>query len=91
MLHEDPRSPWHQRLDLGGVRTTGPMRVASLRTMQQAARRFLKEAGLSSKDVDKDVADTLIDFWCAVALVLSKEWEGHANICYRKALECIAS
>jgi len=35
----------------------------------------LKEAGLSSKDVDKDVADTLIDFWCAVALVLSKEWE----------------
>ena len=74
VLHEDPRSPWHQRLDLGGDRTTGPMRVASLRTMQKAARRFLKEAGLSSKDVDKDVADTLIDFWHAVALVLSMEW-----------------
>lgn len=74
VLHEDPRSPWHQRLDLGGDRTTGPMRVASLRTMQKAARRFLKEAGLSSRDVDKEVADNLIDFWRAVELVLAKEW-----------------
>ena len=51
------------------------MRVASLRTMQKAARRFLKEAGLASKGVDQRVAENLIDFWCAVALVLHKEWE----------------
>lgn len=75
VLHEDQRSPWYQRLDLGGNRTTGPMRVASLRTMQKAARRFLREAGISPKEVDAAIATTLIDFWRAVSFVLSAEWE----------------
>jgi DGQHR domain-containing protein len=74
VLHEDQRSPWHQRLDLGGNRTTGPLRVASLRTMQKAARRFLREAGLSGKDVDETVATKVIDFWKAVTLVLADQW-----------------
>lgn len=74
VLHEDQRSPWYQRLDLGGNRTTGPLRVASLRTMQKAARRFLREAGLSNKDVDDSTATLVINFWRAIAVVLSKQW-----------------
>lgn len=74
VLHEDPRSPWHQRLDLGGNRTTGLMRIASLRTMQKAARRFIRAAGLSNRHINKETAATLIDFWRAVAAVLEKEW-----------------
>lgn len=74
VLHEDQNSPWYQRLDLGGNRTTGPMRVASLRTMQKAARRFLREAGLSNKDIDEAIAATVVEFWKAVALVLEEEW-----------------
>ena len=74
ILHEDQRSPWYQRLDLGGNRTTGPLRVASLRTMQKAARRFLREAGLSSGDVGDHTASLLIDFWRAITVVLPKQW-----------------
>lgn len=75
VLHEEPQSPWFRRLDLGGNRTTGPMRVASLRTMQKAARRFLREAGLSNKEVDQAIAATVVEFWKAVALVLAEQWE----------------
>ncbi|MFA7268287.1 MAG: DGQHR domain-containing protein [Sterolibacterium sp.] len=74
VLHEDQNSPWYQRLDLGGNRTTAPMRVASLRTMQKAARRFLREAELTNKDVDEVIAAKLIEFWKAVSLVLAEEW-----------------
>lgn len=74
MLHEDQRSPWYQRLDLGGNRTTGPLRVASLRTMQKAARRFLREAGLTNKNVSDQTAILLIDFWRAITVVLPEQW-----------------
>src|ERR1700682_3317113 len=43
-LAEEPRSPWFQRLDLGGERTVGMHRYASLRTMQKGVKRFLKES-----------------------------------------------
>ncbi len=75
VLHEDQRSPWYQKLDLGGNRTTGPQRVASLRTMQKAARRFLREAALPNKEVDETTASVVINFWKAVALVLAEEWK----------------
>lgn len=74
VLHEDQRSPWYQRLDLGGNRTTGPLRVASLRTMQKAARRFLREAGLPNTDVNETTAAAVIDFWKAVTLILVDQW-----------------
>lgn len=74
VLHEDQRSPWYQRLDLGGNRTTGPMRIASLRTMQKGARRFLREAGLSNMSVNDSTATLLIDFWRAITVVLPKQW-----------------
>lgn len=74
VLHEDRRSPWYKCLDLGGNRTTGLQRVASLRTMQKGVRRFLREAGLSNKEVSDSIATLLIDYWRAVTVVLPKQW-----------------
>jgi hypothetical protein len=50
------------------------MRIASLRTMQKAARRFLREASLSNKEVDQSIAVTVVEFWRAVALELAEQW-----------------
>ena len=72
-LQEDAESPWHQRLDLGGTRTTGPKRIASLRTMQKAIRRFLRAAKLDKPRVP-EVGRQLIDFWKAVVQVYPYQW-----------------
>ena len=53
VLHEEQRSPWYQRLDLGGNRTTGPMRVASLTNDAEGRTSFLAGSGLPNKDVDE--------------------------------------
>jgi DGQHR domain-containing protein len=74
-LHEDPSSPWHQRLDLGGGRTVGPKRVASLRTMQMAIKRLLRS--LPSKhaaDIDV-IYQEVVNFWSAVRFVLPEQWD----------------
>jgi len=73
-MHEDPESPWHNRLDLGGERTNGTKRIASLRTMQKAVRRFQKEAH-AEKDDSATVGRWLIDFWRAVVRVYPRQWE----------------
>lgn len=73
-LHEEPRSPWHLRLDLGGNSTVGNKRQASLRTMQNATKRFLKTAQLSSSPNHDDTVRLLMDYWTAVSMVLPKEW-----------------
>ena len=73
-LAEDSRSPWYQRLDLGGEPTVGMYRYASLRTMQKAAKRFLKESGALSRQPVEAIADIAIDFWIAVSEVLHHEW-----------------
>lgn len=73
-LHEDPRSPWHQRLDLGGSPTLGTKRQASLRAMQNAAKRFLREAQYPAHKKHDATVRLLIDFWTAVSMVLPKEW-----------------
>ena len=72
-LQEDPDSPWRHQLDLGGNRTTGTQRIASLRTMQKAIRRFRREAQNDKANLD-DVAHQLIDFWKAVAQVYAYPW-----------------
>lgn len=74
-LHEDSRSPWYQRLDLGGKPTLGTKRQASLRTMQNAAKRFLREAQLPSSKKPDTTVRLLIEFWTAVSMVLPKEWD----------------
>jgi len=72
-LQEDSDSPWRHQLDLGGNRTTGTQRIASLRTMQKAIRRFQREAQDDSASLE-DVARRLIDFWNAVAQVYAYPW-----------------
>lgn len=72
-LHEDEQSPWHGRLDLGGGRVVGNLRQASLRTMQNAAKRFLREAKAINCSPDQAVG-VLIAFWRAIAFVLEAQW-----------------
>lgn len=73
-LHEDKRSPWFQKLDLGGEKTVGMKRVASLRTMQMGMRRFVKAAEWQPVPPPPVVADIVIDFWAAVRTVLPNQW-----------------
>lgn len=74
-LHENDQSPWHARLDLGGQNVVGNRRQASLRTMQQAAKRFLREAKPNpNRDPAREVK-IVIDFWNALAFVLKDQWE----------------
>lgn len=72
-LQEDPESPWQHRLDLGGDRTTGTKRIASLRTMQKAIRRFQREARNDKADLEV-VGQQLIDFWKATIRVYPYQW-----------------
>jgi DNA sulfur modification protein DndB len=73
-LNNDPKSPWCGRLDLGGERTVGTKRIASLRTMHQAATRFLREAR-SGADVPTQVLlSYATDFWRAVVITLPTQW-----------------
>lgn len=74
-LNEDPRSPWYMQLDCGGTVTVGAKRIASLRAMQQAVRRFLKGAGFSSGTPPTRVTEILISFWKAITIVLKNEWD----------------
>lgn len=73
-LNDEPRSPWHQKLDLGGQNTVGTKRIASLRTMQKAAKRFLKEAGPALPNSPDDIVAIVIDFWLALSVVLQEQW-----------------
>jgi DGQHR domain-containing protein len=73
-LNDDSASPWFQRLDLGGNNTVGLHRYASLRTMQKAIKRFLRESN-ALKTVDaQNTANVVIAFWQAVSELLKREW-----------------
>ncbi len=73
-LNEHPSSPWKDMLDLGGDRTVGMMRRASLRTMQNAVRRFIRESALDGVDAVA-LASIAIAFWSAVARVANTQWK----------------
>ncbi|OWQ83044.1 hypothetical protein CDN99_27480 [Roseateles aquatilis] len=73
-LHEDEQSPWFKRLDLGGDKTVGTKRIASLRTMQVAVRRLIRAANWSSPPPAQRIAALTIDFWRAVAFILPEAW-----------------
>lgn len=73
-LHEDERSPWFRRLDLGGHSTTGLKRRASLRTMQKAVKKFLNHSNSLGTLTAIQIYDLLLAFWRAVAFVLEREW-----------------
>lgn len=85
-LAENPKSPWYQKLDRGGNSTVGSKRIASLRTMQQAVRRFLKEAQLPSSKSPQEITEILISFWLAVAYLLKDAWQNPRHHLLNKSI-----
>ncbi|WP_442498197.1 hypothetical protein [Methylobacter sp. sgz302048] len=74
-LNSDPNSPWCGRLDLGGARTVGTKRIASLRTMHQATQRFFKEAKVGDSITAEVMLKYAISYWKAVVITLPDQWE----------------
>ena len=73
-LNNDPSSPWCGKLDLGGDRTVGTKRIASLRTMHQAAARLIKEAKPSASLPAEVLLAHAVSFWRAVVMTLPTQW-----------------
>ena len=73
-LNTDAESPWYGRLDIGGTRTVGPKRIASLRTMHQAVARFLKEGKFDLTVPAEVLLGHAVSFWRAVVITLSSQW-----------------
>lgn len=74
-LNNHPHSPWYRQLDLGGEKTSGLTRRASLRTMQKAVKRFLFHTKILRTQGPHVASQVLIDFWSAVAIVVSDVWD----------------
>ena len=70
-------------MSLGGKATSGMTRRASLRMLQTAIKRFLAQTKILSKHRAEVVAQMVLDFWSAVALLLHDEWSNP-----RKTLLC---
>lgn len=73
-LKNEPTSPWHRQLDLGGSGTSGMTRRASLRTVQKAVKRFLARTKITQVLSVEEAAHIIHDFWAAVPLVLPDQW-----------------
>jgi DNA sulfur modification protein DndB len=74
-LNNNGESPWYRQLDLGGASTSGLTRRASLRTMQKAIRRFLRQTKILQEHTPEKAAQVVLDFWGAVAIVLRNPWD----------------
>ncbi|MGN7126740.1 DGQHR domain-containing protein [Methylorubrum thiocyanatum] len=73
-LKNEPTSPWYRQLDLGGGTTSGLARRASLRTLQKAIKVFLARTRILRDRSPDTVAQIVLSFWAAVALVLPEAW-----------------
>jgi DGQHR domain-containing protein len=82
-LKNDSQSPWFNQVSLGGKATSGMTRRASLRTLQTAIKRFLAQTRILQKLPPEVVAQMVLDFWAAIALLLRDEWSNP-----RKTLLC---
>lgn len=82
-LNNENQSPWYRQLNLGGNTTSGLTRRASLRTMQKAIKRFLTQTKLLHRRKSDAVAQIVLDFWSAVALLLRDAWDNP-----RKSIVC---
>jgi DGQHR domain-containing protein len=82
-LNNESQSPWYRQLNLGGNTTSGLTRRASLRTMQKAIKRFLTQTKILQHRQPDVVAQIVLDFWAAVALLLRDPWDNP-----RKSLIC---
>lgn len=74
-LNHNSDSPWYRQLDLGGSSTSGLMRRASLRTMQKAIKRFLRDTKILSKRSPDFAAQVVLDFWIAVSVLSREAWD----------------
>ena len=74
-LNDDAASPWHKMLDIGGKRTSGLQRRASLRTMQKAIRHFLRNLGTDNTFDQEELYEIILSFWLSVSTVLEEEWQ----------------
>jgi DGQHR domain-containing protein len=73
-LKNEATSPWYRQLDLGGASTSGMARRASLRTLQKAIKVFLSRTKILRDRSPDAAAQLVLDYWSAVALVLSDAW-----------------
>lgn len=72
-LNNDSNSAWYRQLDLGGTSTSGLQRRASLRTMQKAIKRFLRQTRPGLRP--EAAAQIVLDFWECVAVLLRSAWD----------------
>ncbi len=70
VLKNEPSSPWFERLDLGGASVSGLERRASFRTMQKAAKGFLRRIQPDRRASAEDAARLALAFWVAVERVI---------------------
>jgi DGQHR domain-containing protein len=76
-LRNEASSPWYQQLDLGGDRTSGLGRRASLRTVQKAIKQFLARARIAQTCDINTVAQVVLDYWQSIAVTLPDQWNQH--------------
>jgi DGQHR domain-containing protein len=74
-LNNSDSSPWFRQLDLGGSSTSGLHRRASLRTMQKAIKRFLRQTRHLGRQNPEITAQLIIDFWICIATLLRTAWD----------------
>jgi DNA sulfur modification protein DndB len=74
-LNNNDSSPWFRQLDLGGAKTSGLQRRASLRTMQKAIKRFIQHTRRFGLHSPEAAAQIVIDFWSCTATLLRQEWD----------------
>lgn len=74
LLNSEEQSPWFKKLDLGGNPTVGMKRRASLRTMQEAVKRFLRGTKILRERDATLACKVLLDFWQAIVVVLEAQW-----------------
>jgi DGQHR domain-containing protein len=74
-LNNNSNSPWYRQLDLGSASTSGLHRRASLRTMQKAIKRFLRQTRNLGKQSPETAAQIVIDFWTCIATLLRTAWD----------------
>jgi DNA sulfur modification protein DndB len=73
-LDDDSSSPWFHQLDRGGTKSVGMTRRASLRTMQNAIRKFLRRYSLLARFTPDELYTVLLNFWLAIVTLLKPEW-----------------
>jgi DNA sulfur modification protein DndB len=73
-LNNDAGSVWYRQLDLGGASTSGLKRRASLRTMQKAIKRFLRQTHIVDKRTPEYAAQVVLDFWACIEVLLREAW-----------------